>query len=124
MTATATPTRPAFALPRTGLTRLLVAAFGVALGLLIMLTILLTRSGGSDYLTVDQEVSGQLTKISSDGTAIAMDTADGQLATRLVNPTEFDIQPGDTLIGTLVHIPLEDGGSGEALVVYAVTSGS
>jgi len=105
-----------------GLITALAVALAVAVGIIVLLAILLaTRSNGSEYLTVDRDVSGQLTMVNSGGTAIAMDTDDGQLATRVVNPDDFTFERGDTVIGTLVQTPVEGGGSADGLLIYQVS---
>jgi hypothetical protein len=85
-------------------------------GLIVVLTIFLGRDDGSDYLTVDRDVTGELSVVKSDGTAIAMDTEDGQVATQVLNANEFTLEPGDTVIGTIVKV-----GTGDALVAHRVS---
>lgn len=96
-----------------------VGVCGLAGGVAGGLAGFLMTSLGSDYLTVERDVTGELVKVSSDGVALSLATEDGELATRIVNAGQFSMEPGDTVTGTVVSIPLEDGAE-EALVIYSV----
>src|SRR4051794_9333874 len=95
----------------------------LALFLILAYLAFVARPAVSEYTTIKQDVTGTLTKLNSDNTAMAMDTEDGQLATRIINPGGFNLKPGDTLTGTWVDLNLGGGQSGNGFIVASVTPG-
>lgn len=93
---------------------------GLVVGLLVGLLVGRGLGDKSQYLRVTGEFSGSVVKVSGDGQAISIQETDGtKLNSRILNATEFDVQPGDNIKGTIVEIPLTSGNGSEEAVVIA-----
>lgn len=97
---------------------------GLVVGFAVMvtlITLILVRAQQhtSSHLSIEREVSGVVTKVSSNGSSVALRTSEGTVSAQVLTVPANPLQQGDRVTGTLVLIPRRGGGQEQALVVYS-----